>query len=63
MTKEQKINWLANASDEKLVKQFETSAMWASDPFTYAKKTGYAFEEIMEDYDLVRAELLKRLAK
>ena len=63
MTKEQKIDWLANATNEGLVRQFETSARWADDPFTYAKNMNYSVEEIFEDYELVRAEILKRMAK
>ena len=63
MTKEQKIDWLANATNEGILKQFETSVRWADDPFTYAKNMNYSVEEIFEDYELVRAEILKRMSK
>lgn len=63
MTKEQKIDWLANATNEGLLRQFETNARWTDDPFTYAKNMNYSVEEIFEDYELVRAEILKRMAK
>lgn len=62
-TREEKINWLANATNEELLKQFETSSRWADDPFTYAKNMNYSVEAIFEDYNLVRTEILKRMTK
>lgn len=63
MTKEQKINWLENATNETLLKQFETCSKEASDPFTYSKRQNRKFDEIFEDYELVKAEIFKRMSK
>jgi hypothetical protein len=62
-TKEQKINWIENATNEELLEQFETSTRWASDPFAYAKRMNYSVDAIFEDYKLLKDEILKRMTK
>lgn len=57
MTRQEKVNWLANASVEQLVKQFETLARTAG-------RCGDSIQaQIIADEDLAlaKAELLKRL--
>lgn len=55
MTKEEKIEWLANATAEQLVEQLR----WA---VTYMHSADFAIMiQGNEDYALVKAELLKRL--
>ena len=62
MTREQKIEWLTNASVEDLLNQYEVSARNASDPFETVKKDSrYTIEGIFEDYKLVREEIKKRM--
>ena len=62
MTREQKIEWLARASVEDLLKQYETSARCAFDPFETIKRDNrYTFEEISENYELAKAEVLRRM--
>lgn len=56
MTREEKKNWLENASAEELIKQYKTSIR------TYDK--GDCFDKNnLEDIDLVEAELLRRLSR
>ena len=58
MTKEQKIEWLERAGDEELIEQLRRSAV------VMAKDGSIAFQiEAHEDYELVKAELMKRLAR
>lgn len=55
MTREQKINWLQNASNEEVMNQFKSSIR------TYDK--GFAFDtDNLEDLELVEAEILKRMS-
>lgn len=63
MTRNQKIEWLASASSEELLKQYEASVKAANDPFGYSKLYGCSVEEVLEDYDLAKAELLKRMSR
>ena len=56
MTREQKIKWLENASNEDLLKQYETTS---HNVFA----TPFGAIEYEEDYELVRAELLRRMTK
>lgn len=60
MTSEEKRAWLQAANPEDLLKQFETSADNMSHLFDHAWLTA---DEIIEDYGLVRAEMLRRLNK
>lgn len=60
MTSEEKRAWLQAANPEDLLKQFETSADNRNHLFNHAWLTA---DEIIEDYSLVRAELLSRLNK
>ena len=65
MTKEQKIEWLRNASAEELLKQYETSARWANDPFEFAKHFDgkVTIENIIDDYHLAKEEVIRRMTK
>lgn len=64
MTREQKIEWLAKADTEALLRQYEVSARNSYNAFELVNKDSrYTIEGIFEDYELVRAEVLKRLAK
>jgi len=57
MTQEQKVDWLANASAEELVKQAE----WT---IAYRNSDNIALRiEGNRDWELVKGELLKRLGK
>lgn len=55
MTREQKIEWLKNASNEELMEQYDTS-------LRYMDKNAFEIE-YLEDMDLVRAEVLRRMRK
>lgn len=57
MTREEKINWLENATDEEILTQFETSIKWLG------KGTIAEQVERQEDYKLVKNELRKRMTK
>ena len=62
MTREQKIEWLANASVEDLLKQYEVSARNADNPWeTVNRDSRYTLEGIFEDYRLVKAEVRRRM--
>lgn len=62
MTMEQKIEWLRNASIEELLKQYEISAAKANDPFdTVRRDSRYTIEGILEDYRLVKDEVIRRM--
>lgn len=55
MTREEKINWLVNATNEQIINQFKWSVI--------AMSKGSIEQQIegQEDYDLVTAEILKRM--
>lgn len=64
MTREQKIEWLAKADTEALLKQYEISSRNAFNAFELAgKDSRYTIEGIFEDYELVKAEVVKRMTK
>lgn len=63
MTKDQKIEWLKNATLDQLLRQYETSAIAARDPFEYERRLGIPFDEIMENYKLAKAELISRMTR
>ena len=63
MTREQKIEWLRNASTEELLKQYETSARWANDPFEFARRYNRTAEEAIENYHMAREEVIRRMTK
>lgn len=54
-TREEKINWLVNATNEEVINQFKWSVI--------AMSNGSIEQQIegQEDYDLVTAEILKRM--
>lgn len=56
MTKEEKINWLRNATTEELLQQFESSVR-STGSITIAAQI-----EAQEDLRLVKDELRRRLA-
>jgi len=58
MTREQKIEWLTNASNEEVINQMR----WAVTGMTKADSIAMQVES-QEDYELVVAELTKRLNK
>lgn len=58
MTREQKIEWLTNASNEEVINQMR----WAVTGMTTASSIEMQVES-QEDYELVVAELTKRLNK
>lgn len=60
MTKEEKTAWLQAASPEALLKQFESASKSMERLFEHPWRTA---DEIIEDYDLVKAEMLRRLSK
>lgn len=55
MTREEKINWLTNATNEQVINQLKWSVI--------AMSNGSIEQQIegQEDYDLVTAEILKRM--
>lgn len=57
MTREQKIEWLANATSEQVVNQMRWATIATVKADTIAKQI-----EAQEDFELVKEELLKRLA-
>lgn len=63
MTREEKKNWLAKATVEELLKQYETSIRWQV--ISDYKYGAFATEtlEHREDADLAREEVKKRLAQ
>ena len=60
MTSEEKRAWLQAVSPEALLKQFESTTKSMDHLFDHAWLTA---DEIIEDYSLVKAELLRRLDK
>lgn len=64
MTREQKIQWLENADTEALLRQYEVSARNSYNAFELAgKDSRYTIEGIFEDYELAKAEVIKRMTK
>lgn len=63
MTRDQKIEWLKNATPDELLRQYETSSRAAEDPFETERRMGISFEEIMENYVLARAEVIGRMTR
>lgn len=58
MTREEKINWLENATAEQVINQLKWSVI--------SMTSGHCIEtriEGQEDYDLITVELMKRLEK
>ena len=59
MTREAKIDWLRNASNEELIGQMKSTVVAIS-------HSGNTIEQqinLQEDYELVTAEMLRRMAK
>lgn len=56
MTREEKIAWLENATNEQVVNQFR----WAVTAMTHGESIQTRIEG-QEDYELVQAEILKRM--
>lgn len=61
MTKEEKINWLQAADTEELLNQYELRSAEARDVFEAAGRTGRKVEEILEDYKLIKEEIIRRM--
>ena len=59
MTTEQKIEWLANASGEELMKQYESDCMFAFQSTMSLENR----MEFIENVKLDKAEIMKRLCK
>lgn len=60
MTREQKIEWLANATAEQLLEQYDR----ASFDMRRVWECSYLnFNAVQEDWTLTRAELIKRISK
>ena len=57
MTKQDKINWLEQATGEEVLNEFNGRATWLA---RHGIEDARYFEFI-EDYNLIRAELVKRL--
>lgn len=55
MTKEQKIEWLKNASNEELIRQYDSSLRWAD-------KEVFNLD-FAEEVNLCRAEIFRRMNK
>lgn len=63
MTYAEKIEWLEKVNDKELLEQYTTVQRNAAEPFKYMKILGISYEEIMENVNLVRAEILRRMAE
>jgi len=64
MTREQKIEWLKQADTEALLRQYEVSSRNAFNAFELASKDSrYTLEGIFEDFELVKAEVVKRMTR
>ena len=61
MTREEKIEWLRNASTDQLLRQYETCTKAVSNLFDHAKNFGLTPEEVVDDYELVKAEVIRRM--
>ena len=60
MTKEEKTAWLQAASPENLLDQFVSATRNMGRIFDHAFLSA---DEIIEDYNLTKAEMLRRLSK
>lgn len=60
MTREQKVEWLSNATAEQLLAQYDRASFDMRRVFECSYLN---FNEVQEDLTLTRAELLKRLSK
>lgn len=61
MTMEEKQAWLRKASNEELLKQLESIPTDFEEIIKYAKRWESTFEEVVEDRNLTRAEILRRM--
>ena len=61
MTMEEKQAWLRKASNEELLKQLESIPTGFEEIIKYAKRWESSFEEVVEDRNLTRAEILRRM--
>lgn len=61
MTMEEKQAWLRKASNEELLKQLESIPTDFEEIIKYAKRWESSFEEVVEDRNLTRAEILRRM--
>ena len=61
MTMEEKQAWLRKASNEELLKQLESIPTDFEEIIKYAKRWESSFEEAVEDRNLTRAEILRRM--
>ena len=61
MTMEEKQAWLRKASNEELLKQLESIPTYFEEIIKYAKRWESTFEEVVEDRNLTRAEILRRM--
>ena len=61
MTKEEKQAWLRQASNEELLKQLDSIPADFEAIIRYAKRWECTFEEVVEDRDLTKAEILRRM--
>ena len=62
MTREAKIDWLRKASNEELIGQMKSTVVAISAVF-HTDSTLAQQIELQEDYELVTAEMLRRMAK
>lgn len=60
MAREQKVEWLENATAEQLLAQYDGAAARMRNLF---ENPYLNFNEVQEDLELARAEILKRLSK
>ena len=61
MTMEEKQAWLRKASNEELLKQLESIPTDFEEIIKYSKRWESSFEEVVEDRNLTRAEILRRM--
>ena len=61
MTMEEKQAWLRKASNEELLKQLESIPTDFEEIIKYAKRWESTFEEVVDDRNLTRAEILRRM--
>ena len=61
MTMEEKQAWLRKASNEELLKQLESIPTDFEEIIKYAKRWESTFAEVVEDRNLTRAEILRRM--
>ena len=64
MTKEQKVEWFANADMDVLLNQYESAVRRADKAWEIvARDSRYTIEGIFEDLELVKAEVIKRMSR